>query len=332
MIIRLFLFFTVSSLILQSNILFAQDSGEGVLVELADEMFEFGDFEDALGLYLQATFDNPQNVRAHYMAGRCYLRTTSEKPESVEYFKKAYELNPAVSNRIFFQIAEGYRFGGEFDDAIIYYNKYKHELETDRRAFAGMDVDEEINKAERRIKASENAKVFIQNPVNVNITNLGSTVNSVYQDYAPQVSQDGNTLIFTSKRSGTTGGLKDNTNNFYEDIWISVKKDGEWTTPENMGEPVNSTFHDSNIGLSPDGNILYIYKNEGRGDIYYSERKNGEWKKPKPLKEINTEHKELSVNHTVDGKLYFASGRPGGPGGTDIYVSIKDKKGNWGDP
>jgi len=40
------------------------------------------------------------------------------------------------------------------------------------------------------IEECENGKEFIENPLNVKISNVGSTINTIYPDYAPVISAD----------------------------------------------------------------------------------------------------------------------------------------------
>ncbi|WP_029280557.1 OmpA family protein [Pedobacter borealis] len=68
-------------------------------------------------------------------------------------------------------------------------------------------------------------------------------------------------------------------------------------------------------------------------EIYSSELQNGKWSIPVPFRYNNIA--EWSVGDpfiTPDGKqLYFISNKPGGHGGTDIYVSTKQGDGSWGE-
>lgn len=303
------------------------------LVELASEMFEFGDYEGALELYLQAIIINEQNLKANLMTGRCYLRTTNAKPKSIPYFHKAFRLNPDVSNKIFFYIGEGYRFGYEFDKAMEHYQRYLEMLETDSRCCPNEDIPYLIKRTKKRIEECRNAQKYVNAPGTAIITNLGDEVNSEFDDYAPTLSADGNLLFFTSRRMGSTGGLKDVDHKFYEDIFVSHYEEGKWTSPENMGDKINTIYHESNIGLSPDGTNLYIYTIENNGDIYTSKLKDGKWSKPKAFKHVNTDYQETTVNETSDGKmLFFSSNKPGGKGGLDIYYCLKVKADKWSDP
>jgi outer membrane protein OmpA-like peptidoglycan-associated protein len=67
-------------------------------------------------------------------------------------------------------------------------------------------------------------------------------------------------------------------------------------------------------------------------DLYFSEYKDGEWSNIRNLgKTINRDDTwESQACISADGKtLLFVSDRPGGHGGYDIYVSIRDANGSW---
>ena len=306
-----------------------------MLVNLASEMYRYGDYEDALDIYLQAIEENPNNVKAHFYAGKCLLETTSRKGEAISYFKKAYDLDPEIHNKIFFYIGQSYQFNYKFDEAKNYYLLFKEELETNRRLFEGENTDELIKLANRKIYECKNGKLFVNNPRKVEIENLGPVVNSQYQEYAPNISADGQKLYFTSRRSGSEGGLKDQDNDFFEDIWVSEKVDTGWGSVKKLKGKINSKTHESNLSISPDGNELYVYKDIEKGDIFiskYSEKKQ-EWGKVKPFKHLNTDARESGMSISSDGELlFFSSDREGGNGQGDIYWCKKIKKNKWSDP
>ena len=304
------------------------------LVALANEMFQFGDYNDALEIYKQAIEFDEDNVEANFMAGRCYLKTTAYKANSVDHFLFVYNKNEEYNNMLLYYIAEGYRFDYEFDLAIEYFTKFENELNVNYRWFGDKDVEALKLRAAKRIRECQNAKKFTKVKKKISITNLGDVVNSEDMDYAPTLNLNEDILIFTSRRAGTTGGLKDVDNLYFEDIWVSYLENGEWTYPKNMGDVVNSESHDSNIGLSPDGKTLFIYKSDNGGDIYASKQKGDKWSKPKPFEKfINTTESETSICISSDDKyMFYSSSKEGGIGGLDLYMSVKDEKGKWTDP
>ena len=219
----------------------------------------------------------------------------------------------------------------DFDNALVYYKRYEQKTLGDKN-YRG-DDKVPLSEVQRRIFECENGREFMANPANYSIVNVGTSINSEWRDYAPVLNGDETIMIFTSRRK--EGNLNENVdvdNIPFEDIFISKKVDGKWTRAENIGNIVNTTSHDSNLALSADGHQLYIYSPENEGDIYVSEQKDGTWSVPQPLSDaINSSYMENSISISPDKqRLFFASNRPGGYGGIDIYVSEKDKKGNWG--
>ena len=59
---------------------------------------------------------------------------------------------------------------------------------------------------------------------------------------------------------------------YYEDIFISNHIKDKWTKPESISDNINTLGHDAAIGLSADGEKLFLFKssNKNVGDIYIS--------------------------------------------------------------
>lgn len=315
---------------------FSQQGGavDAQLVALGDELYNFGDANDALDLYLQALENNPKNVRANYMAGKCYLETF-DKHKSVPFLLKAYELNKNISPDILYKIGMGYQFGADFDKAIKYFTLHKENLTPSKLEKMQTGFSDEQTLCERRIYECKNGLEYYTNPKNFEIKNLGNIINSEYAEYAPAITSDQKLMIFTSRREGGVGKNKDVDNEYFEDIWYSRKVNGEWLRPKNVGKNINTESHDASIGFSPDGKILFVYKPDNGGDIYFSTQINDStWGSPQNLgNAINSKYAEPSVCISSDGNtLLFASDRPGGVGRKDLYMSKKLNDGRWGKP
>ena len=96
--------------------------------------------------------------------------------------------------------------------------------------------------------------------------NLGPTINSPYDEDAPFMHADGQTMFFSSNGHGTMGGY---------DIFKSALLEPEgntWTEPENMGSPLNTVNDDIYFCLSDDGRTGYFSSERPEGfgaqDIY----------------------------------------------------------------
>lgn len=280
-------------------------------------------------LIIGANLD-PENLTLNYEAGLYHLMTI-QKDLAVQYFMRVYEIDPNYRFNLEYLIGQSYQFGMEFGKAIDYYNRYKDRL-SKRPNYQGRDkVDAAI--VDRNIQECEVGLEFIGAPRNYSIVNISREINSEWDDYAPVLNANEDEIVFTSRRrDGNLNENVDTDNKPFEDIFISRKVNGAWQPAENIGAPVNSEYHDSNLALSADGQTLFIYKTDNGGDIYFSNRNaNGSWSAPVPLPGIiNSSFEEKSISISPDEKtLYFSSNRPGGFGGLDIYSAVLNEKGEW---
>jgi len=160
--------------------------------------------------------------------------------------------------------------------------------------------------------------------------NLGPVLNSKYSDFGPIVSADGKSLYFTSDREGTLGG---------QDAWVSRKKAGEWTAPENLGPTFNTQMNEGPDCFSADEQTMFFTacnRPDGLGqcDIYMVVKEGDQWGKSQNLgPPINTKYSEANASVSNDGKtIFFVSTKPGGLGQWDIWYSTKGADGKWAEP
>lgn len=145
---------------------------------------------------------------------------------------------------------------------------------------------------------------------------LSDGINSRSWESQPCVSADGRELYFVSRRNGNA------------DIYCCRRNnDGSWSSPENLGEPVNTKGTEMAPFIHPDGRTLYFSsdKHIGMGgfDLFVSRRgEDGKWQEPVNLGfPINTQGDEINFFVAADGKTAFISSqREGGQGGYDIYT------------
>ena len=312
----------------------AQDENKELakqFVEIADEIyFEQKAVVIANEQYVAAAGMDPDNIKANYMAGKTYIESVN-RDRSAKYFLRAYEIDPGYRFDLLYYVGKGYQYGMDFDNALEYYNRYKDKLLKEKN-YRGQDVVP-LSEVERNIYECENGKEFTANPANFSIVNIGKAINSDLMDYGPVLNADEDVLIFTSRRrDGNVNEDVADDNFSYEDIYISKKVDGKWKKAENIGDQINTLYHESSLSLNADGSQLYIYRSENGGDIYISKlNDDGTYSELKPLSEsINSSFSENSISESPDGQtLFFSSDRPGGLGGLDIYYSTKEKNGKW---
>ncbi len=191
--------------------------------------------------------------------------------------------------------------------------------------------------------------IFVSNKWNDKWTDgisISNNINSVYNEGAPTFSSDGQYIIFVGCETGAKGDYEYGSGRKGYgscDLFYSQKIGKNWSSPVNLGPPINTKHWETQPSFSSDGKTLYFIRglthNRQRRspddqDIFYSEITAEGWSKPKRLPEnINTPFREESVQIHPDGKtLYFSSNGHPGMGGLDIFMTRKKEDGSWIDP
>ncbi|RMG83742.1 MAG: hypothetical protein D6707_00455 [Bacteroidetes bacterium] len=295
------------------------------------------DYVDALPILLELHEMQPDNANINFQIGLCYFNSflPKEKEKSVAYFEEAVKMvSPDYKEADYKEtyapvdawlyLGDAYHHFYKFDKAKEAYQKYLSYFSPE---------DEEIKKfIDHKLQVCDNAKELVAAPIAMKIENLGKTVNSEFADYSPVTNADESVLIFTSRRSNSTGGELAEDGKYYEDIYISENVNGSWTEPRSIGENINTNDHEATVGISADGQQLLIYKFvDGSGDLFISRLIGDTWSEPEKLgSNINTKAYESNASLSADGNyLYFTSDREGGFGGLDIYVCKKMPDGSW---
>lgn len=213
-------------------------------------------------------------------------------------------------------------------------------------ALVAQDEPEVEGTEEDTTKQSETVYRLYKADVQPKRERLPNIINKLlYDEYAPAISPDGNTLVYQSNESGKSW------KKFR--LWESRRNErGFWTEPKEI-EAVNSEFDEGQeIGganISYDGSTLFFHvvMDDGNGDIYAATRKKdeegvwGDWESPAKVSgAINSEDSEMFPSVASDGaKMYYTSYNAENDTtktnrkGTKCYklmVSTKDLNGNWG--
>lgn len=144
--------------------------------------------------------------------------------------------------------------------------------------------------------------------------------NSSVDDFGTALSRSGRVIYFSSERDGDGQRL------------YSVERSSSgWRDPEEISGDVNDGKHVGAATVTPDGQFMvfsaygHAAGGMGRTDLYSAQKVDGKWVMVQNLgSSVNSEYFDSQPTITSDGMtVYFASDRPGGSGGTDIWMTTR---------
>lgn len=148
----------------------------------------------------------------------------------------------------------------------------------------------------------------------------------------PMLSPDEQKLFFISNRPKTADGIMDDI-----DIWYIQRTDKGWSSPFNVGDPINDNLDQYYMSFTNDGTMFYASKDKTPDapkyafDIYKAAPDGNKFLTPQKLpEEINTNRYEADVFIAPDESyMIFCSIRRSGYGIGDLYISFRDDSGKW---
>lgn len=125
---------------------------------------------------------------------------------------------------------------------------------------------------------------------------LNSYINTDAWEGSCSISADGQTLYFASEREGGRGG---------RDIWASVKINGDWGPPINLGPKINTELDDDAPFIHPDGITLFFssqgHNSIGGYDVFYAVFKEDNF--------TDAVNMGMPLNTTEDDRYYVINSR-----------------------
>lgn len=294
------------------------------LVNCADIERQLGRYEDAL-----AHYEDFYKFRKGNGSPTAAQRAEKGKKSclfAIEAMKHPVPFNPVNMGPGVNSATCEYFAGVTADDATFLYTR-NHQVVGAKRE-QHQDIQEDFYMSLRQPDGSWGKSV-----------NIGPPINTPNNEGAPSLSPDGRYLFFAAcaDMAGDYGNGRNGLGRC--DIFFSEKKGDTWSTPSNVGPPVNSAAWESQPSFASDGRTLYFSSNReggfGDGDLWMSQLDdNGRWSRAVNLGEkINTSGREEAIFiHPDNQTIYFASNGHGGMGGLDLFISRRDTSGNWGEP
>jgi len=306
--------------------------GQKKELEKAVVAYEYEQYGEAIDLYKVAYSkckDNAKKAEIIYKIAVCYSHMNN--PKSAElWFRKAIKVKYPDPLAVLY-LADAKKKNGKFEDAIKEYKTYQKLVPSDKRGKIG-------------IKSCEMASDWLASPTRYKVENI-PLMNSPEDDFCPFFGKkDFRVVLFSSNRTSSKGAVINKaTGKAFNDIYMTTRdRKGKWSTPNSIGEPVNTSDDEGASSLNLKGSSLYftrcrVEKKKVMGcQIYFAQRRGASFGTPLMV-DIKGSKDSLSVGHPAvtgdDLTLYFAGNLPGGYGGMDIWVVKREKKNKpWSEP
>ncbi|CAN5241574.1 hypothetical protein BH09BAC1_BH09BAC1_03270 [soil metagenome] len=296
-----------------------------------------GDALTAIDCFTRYLVAKPDDIAIKYSLAEAY-RQTRDYRSALPLYKDVTEQAGDKYPLALLYYGMMQKATGDYPGAIATLKKF-------RKEYDGGKDDPYKAQALFAYKGAELAKYYIDTvPLNVDIKNVGTTINKVHMEFSPLYLND-STMLFASLRidSSQTYRFDDSLNMPYRKFYTATKSGNDWTYKGEYEGPFNTERqHNGNGAFSLDGKRFYFSRcelNERKQTlckIFESKLVDGVWQEPVALNdEINlsgytqtqpTVGIESRLNQPDREVLYFVSNRPEGKGGLDIWYAIYNAK------
>ena len=289
----------------------------------------YADAERAYERYLAA---EPKDAEARQQLGISYY-FTNQTGEARRVLSALLADSKKPDPLVYFYLARSFHAEERYEEAIGYYKDYLRAVDRDsvNRPF----VKDAIRSCAYGLRVRyRDGEGYVEN--------LGEAVNSIGDDFKPIQSPNyEGTLYFSSAREGNLGGrrnpegLRDEEFGLYgSDMFTTTIVNGQWDETTPMSYLLNSPRHDVVVDFSKTGDRLYYYKGYTlyAGDVLIDTfRTTAEARALRPTvfeSPAAPERGDVEMHLYNDTTLLFASRRPGGAGGLDLYIT-QYRNGVW---
>jgi outer membrane protein OmpA-like peptidoglycan-associated protein len=294
----------------------------------------------AKAMEIEPDFAEAYLITGLELAARCKLEERDYKP-TMPFFYKTIGLCPRLHSEPYYYLGLQYYLDRNNDSAVKYLKEFVEFKDDDSRKF-GKEWNFEMEQARRMLKSAK-AEMSLRKNVEFD-PKVVRGVSTERDEYLAYISPDDKSCYFVRRLP-----VK-NMNQVYasdreREIFMVAMRDntGVFNSGEPMGAPFNAT--DDNQGgcsISLDNRCLYFAMMRWEGgaqqncDLYVSFGDGGYWSEITKLSANVNDPKfwDSQPSIAADGvTLYFASDRPGGFGGIDLYYARKDPStGIWSKP
>jgi outer membrane protein OmpA-like peptidoglycan-associated protein len=299
----------------QSNNPKAQKAYDNAMLQLRDDLVK-----DAIPLLGKAIEYDPNFIEAYLSLAGVY-GNLKDYPTAVKYYESAKTKDTVYFKYYLLPYSMDLAGMGRFEDALKAINSFLTISNlSDKSMKAGLYRRNSYSFA-IDYAAKHPDKNYVFAPVN-----MGDSINSTHSEYYPSFTINDSIFVFTRHSEGIR-----------EDFMQSTLTPTGYTKAKLIEGDINAEPSKGAINISQDGQWLIFagnFSGQGYGDfdLYISYNTPKGWSEPINLgPNINTEYWETAPSLSPDkNDLYFCSNRPGGFGGSDLYVSHMQPDGKWG--
>ncbi|HQQ93294.1 MAG TPA: OmpA family protein [Bacteroidia bacterium] len=291
-------------------------------------------------LELEPDFAEANLAMGFELAARCKLENRPFTP-TLPFFMKAIGQCPQIHSEPYYYIGFDYYEREICDSAIKYLEKFLNFRDDDEKKFANEFADEQYQ-AKIMLRTCKKEKGLRRNVLFDPKVVKG--VSTERDEYLAYISPDDRNCFFV-RRLPVKNMNKVYSSDSEREVFMQAVRtaNGEFNSGEAMPAPFNVTEdNQGGCSISIDNKHLYFAMMRMEGglqpncDIYVSDYSSDSWGDIRKISALVNDPKYWDSQPTVsaDGAtIYFASDRPGGYGGIDLYLTRKDPlTGQWGPP
>lgn len=294
------------------------------LLQQGYQRLDAGETIQAIGLLREVLLLDSNQVQAHLGLAQAESQR-KQHAKAVYHFQRARSLDPKAVSFVLPIYAEELAGIGEFQIALSLIDS----LLRSTYSTSPNETSYLEKKRARYLFAVNYDPIRLDTGYRFEPKNLGPRVNSPDPEYLPTLTIDGQQLYFTRNRNARN-----------EDFFVTERdSSSNWQSAHAVSGEVNTPWNEGAMHISQDGEWMVFTacsRTDGYGgcDLYISYRTPTGWTPGQNLGgRINTDQWESQPCLSPDKKsLYFVSRRPGGYGGSDLYVSHLLRNGKWDSP
>jgi outer membrane protein OmpA-like peptidoglycan-associated protein len=324
------------------------DKSSEKLFKKARDLQKSGKKEEALEIYDDILSEHPEYLDVnYYYAISYYLPIEANRYQAKTKDKTDYKKAMAAFNRMY-NVCPYYKphcnlyaarlayFNEDFAEAI----RFAGVIVDNPELFSAPKDTAKLGEAQLLIRKARFYDNILNHPVPFEPKPV-SGISTSDDEYLGTLSPDGEHFYFTRRKDVVDQGPFSHGEKVSKEFFTSSdKKGGGFGAGTPLPSPFNRALSEGSPTINITNDMLIFTKLVSTNgyhnyDLYYSEFVDDEWTEPKSLgSNINRNDSwESQASLSSDGKvLFFASDRPGGYGGADIWFSQRNSDGTWRKP